>query len=668
MTAGVPGGVAKRGTVVAIDGPAGAGKTTLSRRLARALGLPHLNTGTMYRALARAALDRGADVADGPALAALAGSLGFSMEEAGDPPGVLLGRRSPGPELTSAEVESVVSQVSAHPEVREVLRAEQRRLAAPGAVVEGRDIGTVVFPDANVKVFVVADPLERASRRQAERGSEDEGLVEALARRDRLDARTNPLVPAPDAHEVDTSGRAEDDVFAEVMALVRDALGGQAPGGPKAARAGVPVVAIVGRQNVGKSTLLNRLLGAREAIAAEQPGVTRDRVEVPVEWRGRRFSAIDTGGYVHRPTGIDALVIAQADRAAAEADVVLLVVDATVGVQEEDATLAERLRRARAPVVLVANKVDSDTVEPEVASLYRLGLGDPVAVSALHGRGAGELLDRVVDLLPEVDEVPQADAEAVFSIVGRPNVGKSSLFNRLVGQERSVVYEDAGTTRDAVDSVVQAGGGLVRFVDTAGFRRPSRAEGLEYYGYTRAVRAIDRSHVAGLVVAAHEGVTTEDRRIAARVAEAGRGLVVVANKWDLVEREERAGRFEEIREGVAVFPGAPVLRTSALTGAGVGKVLPSLIEVHERWTRRVSTAEANRVLHEAQGEHPPPRTAGRLLYGTQVSTGPPRFVIFTGGPVPPTYRRFLENRLRAAFGFEGVPIRLSIRPRKRRRR
>ena len=443
-----------------------------------------------------------------------------------------------------------------------------------------------------------------------------------------------------------------------------------------------PRVAIVGRQNVGKSTLLNRLLGARAAIAAAEPGVTRDRLERTVRWRGRTFVAVDTGGYMRTARGMDALVKGQAERALAEADVILLVADATVGIQEEDAALADRLRRVPVPVVLVANKVDSETQEPQAMELYRLGLGEPVPVSALHGRGAGELLDRLVALLPpEAHEAPEAQGEpegeykgeeepeadeAVVGIVGRPNVGKSSLFNRLVGEDRSLVYEEAGTTRDAVDAVVRLDGRPVRFVDTAGFRRPSRARGVEYYSLVRTVQAIDRSHVATLIVAADEGVTTEDRRIAARVAGAGRGLVVVANKWDLVPSGERAERFGEIRDRVAVFPGAAVLRTSARTGAGVSKVLPALLRTHDAWLRRVGTAEVNRVLQRAQAEHPSPRVTGRILYGSQVGSGPPRFVLFSGGSIPTAYARYLEHQLREAFDLGGVPIRLTFRRRRRR--
>lgn len=442
-----------------------------------------------------------------------------------------------------------------------------------------------------------------------------------------------------------------------------------------------PVVAIVGRQNVGKSTLLNRLLGARDAIAAEEPGVTRDRLERSVIWRGQTFTAVDTGGYVRRARGIDALVIRQADRALEEADVILLVVDALTGIQEEDAALAERLRRSTAPVVLVANKVDGEAQEPAVGELYRLGLGEPLPVSAIHGRGSGELLDRVVALLPqEAQEAPEdqvqpegepeaqvkaEDKEAVFSLVGRPNVGKSSLFNRLVGQDRSVVFEEAGTTRDSVDAVTTWDGRPVRFVDTAGFRQPSRAEGVAYYGFLRTVRAIERSHVSALVVAADEGVTTQDRKIAARVAQAGRGLTVLANKWDVVPGGERATRFAEIRERLEVFPRVPILRTSALTGAGVGKVPPTLVAIQEAWTRRATTAEVNRVLQRAQAQHPPPRSMGRLHYGAQVGAGPPRFVLFSAGPIPATYARFLENSLREALGLSGVPIRLTFRRRRR---
>jgi GTPase len=438
-----------------------------------------------------------------------------------------------------------------------------------------------------------------------------------------------------------------------------------------------PRVAIVGRQNVGKSTLLNRLLGARDAIAHRDPGVTRDRLERTATWRGRTFVAVDTGGYLRKASGIDALVTRQAERALEEADVVLLVVDALVGVQEEDAIVADRLRSATVPVVVAANKVDGEAQEPEAARFHSLGLGEPLAVSALHGRGAGELLDRLVAMLPpepheepephdqqEAQAEPEVDGEIVIAVVGRPNVGKSSLFNRLVGQDRSVVYEEAGTTRDAVDALVPWDGRAVRFVDTAGFRRPSRAEGLEYYGFLRTARAIDRAHVAVLVVDADEGVTTEDRRIAARVAEAGRGLVVVANKWDLVPREDREDRLARIRERAAVFPGAPVLRTSALTGSGVGKVPPALLATHGAWLRRVPTAEVNRVLQRSQGERPPPRETGRIRYASQVASGPPRFVLFSRGPVPLQYARFLENRLRAEFGFDGVPIRFTFRRRR----
>jgi GTP-binding protein len=429
--------------------------------------------------------------------------------------------------------------------------------------------------------------------------------------------------------------------------------------------AGPPTVAVVGRQNVGKSTLVNRLFGRKEAIAHEESGVTRDRIEVPVSWRGRSFVVVDTGGYVSRAKGIEALVTAQAERAARDADLVLLVGDVRTGIQEEDLVLAERLRRATVPVLVAVNKVDSEDSEPDAAAFHGLGLGEPMPVSALHGRGSGELLDRMIELLPDMEEQALVEGEPRLALVGRPNVGKSSLFNRLVGEERSVVYEDAGTTRDAVDALVRWEEGPVRFVDTAGFRRPGKMQGVDYYGLVRAMRAIDRAHVVLLVLDATEGLTSEDKHIADRVMEAGRGLAVAVNKWDLVERGSRDRLFKELTDQIRTFASAPVFRTSALTGAGVGRLPSALVGLHATWTRRVPTAEVNAVLHEAQGERPPPRAGPRYLYATQVASGPPSFVLFGGRPPDPAYRRFLENRLRKAFGLEGVPIRLRFRPRRR---
>ena len=426
----------------------------------------------------------------------------------------------------------------------------------------------------------------------------------------------------------------------------------------------VPAIAVIGRQNVGKSTLVNRLFGRRATIAHEMPGVTRDRIELEASWRGRRFRLIDTGGYTRSARGIEALVRDQADRAAGEADLVLLVVDGAVGISEEDAALARRLRRATVPVVVVANKVDTASGEPDVHDLYALGLGEPIAVSALHGRGAGELLDRVVQLLPERD--PTADEAATeprFALVGRPNVGKSSLFNRLVGEERSVVFEEAGTTRDSVDAVVMWPGGPVRFVDTAGMRRQTKVRGVEYYSLLRAAEAIGRADVGVLLIDATDGFTGEDKKIAVRVMEAGRGLLVVANKWDLIDERDRT--YKGLNEELAVFAHATVVRTSAHTGQGVYRLPPMLLDLRARWGERIPTAKVNEVVQQAQRERPTPRGAGTIHYATQVSAGPPTFVLFGGKEPDAGYRRFLENRLRREFGFAGVPLRLRFRERRR---
>ena len=428
-----------------------------------------------------------------------------------------------------------------------------------------------------------------------------------------------------------------------------------------------PRIAVIGRQNVGKSTLVNRLFGRRESIAHGAPGVTRDRLEVEATWNGRRFGLVDTAGVRHQARGVEAIAARQTDRALDEAQVVVLVVDVRSGVTEEDARLARRLRRVDVPVVLVANKVDAPGDEPEAASFNALGLGEPVPVSAQHGRRVGELLDRLVELLPDAPEATdEPDEEPRFALVGRPNVGKSSLFNRLVGDERSVVFEEAGTTRDTVDALIEGPDGRrIRFVDTAGLRRQIRTRGVEYYGLLRTGEAIDRAHVAIVVFDASEGLTAEDRRIAFRVLESGRGLLLVANKWDLVEERDR--RFKELTQEASSMAGARVVRTSALSGQGVPRIGELLLDLHDRWSRRVPTSSVNRVLGEAQAARPLPRGVGPVHYATQVGTGPPTFVLFGGGRAPDQgSRRFLENRLRASFDLGGVPIVLRFRSRRGR--
>ncbi|MEA2580513.1 MAG: GTPase [Actinomycetota bacterium] len=427
-----------------------------------------------------------------------------------------------------------------------------------------------------------------------------------------------------------------------------------------------PRIAVIGRQNVGKSTLVNRLFGRREAIAHPMAGVTRDRIELDAVWNGRRFTLIDTGGYAHDARGIESKVADQASRAAAEADLIVLVVDARSGITQDDDDLARRLRRVDVPVLVVANKVDAEKEEPEVTAFIRLGLGEPFAVSALHGLGAGDLLDRIVALLPDAPRSTEAvEPEPRFALVGRPNVGKSSLFNGLIGQDRSVVFEEAGTTRDAVDALVEWPGlGTVRFVDTAGMRRGTKVRGVEYYSVLRATEAIERAHAAVLVLDATEGFTGEDKKIANLAINAGRALLVVANKWDLVEDKDRT--FKIMQEEVSLFAKAEAIRTSAKTSQGVHRLPPILMELHHRWRLRIPTSRVNDVMHEAQAERPTPRAAGSLHYATQIGSAPPSFVVFGGAKEPgPGYRRYMENRFRREFGFEGVPIRFSYRPRTR---
>jgi GTPase len=432
--------------------------------------------------------------------------------------------------------------------------------------------------------------------------------------------------------------------------------------------AALPVVAVVGRPNVGKSTLVNRLLGRREAIVEERPGVTRDRKAVEVEWGGRRFSVVDTGGWSARGGGIDEKVSRQAERAWREAHVVLLVVDASVGVTAEDREVAARVRTGSAPVLVVANKVDSESREPDAWELVQLGLGDPLPVSALHGRRAGDLLDEVVRHLPSVaaevpaDEAPEGPKVPAVAIVGRPNVGKSTLFNRLLGDDRSVVHDRPGTTRDTIDTEVETELGRVRFLDTAGMRRKAKIdEGTEYYSVVRALQAVDQADVALLVLDAADGVTAQDQRLAERVDAAGSPIVVVLNKWDTLNAEGRAAARASVGDRLAFLPEAPVLPASARSGKGVHKVLPALGAALDTYRQRVPTRELNQLLQRAQSETPSP--GGRVLYATQGASEPPTFTLFATRPLPPTYLRYLERRIREHFGFGNAPLKLRVRRR-----
>jgi GTP-binding protein len=437
-----------------------------------------------------------------------------------------------------------------------------------------------------------------------------------------------------------------------------------------------PVVAIVGRPNVGKSTLVNRIIGRREAIVEEKPGVTRDRKQVDAEWNGVPFTLVDTGGWLDTEHPLDKQVSLQAERAMADADALLFVVDTTIGVTDEDERVARLLRTSGKPVLVVANKVDSDKREPDAWDFTRLGLGDPWAVSSLHGRGTGDMLDELIKLLPAAsiadnyDDADELDGAAddvepnvpAVAIVGRPNVGKSTLFNRLIGDERAVVHDMPGTTRDAIDTVVETDDGPVRFVDTAGMRRKSRIdEGTEYYSLVRALQAIDRADAALLVIDATEGVTHQDQRLAERVDGAGTAVVLVLNKWELLDAEGRADVTEQLADRLSFLGYAPVLKLSAKTGLGVHKLLPALQQSIDAYHRRVPTGELNRVLREAQAAHPSP--GGRILYATQGAINPPTFTLFSNKPHPPTYLRYIERKIREHFALGPTPIKLRVRRR-----
>jgi GTP-binding protein len=438
-----------------------------------------------------------------------------------------------------------------------------------------------------------------------------------------------------------------------------------------------PVVVVVGRPNVGKSTLVNRIVGKQVTIVEDEPGVTRDRKELEAEWLGVPFTLIDTGGWQPGGSELDEKVSRQVEKAVLTADVVLFVVDASVGVTEDDASVAEWLRRSGRSVLVLANKADNERRENEMWEFLALGLGEPLAVSALHGRRTGDMLDEVIAQFPEHAREPiDYDEEAgrrlaselpdvpAVAIVGRPNVGKSTLFNRLIGEDRAVVHDMPGTTRDAIDTVVDTPDGPIRFVDTAGMRRKAKIdEGTEYYSLVRALRAIDESDVALLVIDAITGVTAQDQRLAERIDAAGCPLVVILNKWDLIDdAEQRAQVTADLARMLHFVGDSPVLKMSALTGKGVHKLMPVLADAVERYHKRVPTREVNKLVAAAQQAQPAPGGA-RVLYAMQGATDPPTFTLFANRELPPAYLRYLERQIRERFDLGSVPVKLRVRRR-----
>ncbi|MBE6475371.1 MAG: bifunctional cytidylate kinase/GTPase Der [Actinomyces succiniciruminis] len=717
------------GIVVAIDGPSGSGKSTVSKRVAAALGLAYLDTGAMYRAAAWWCERTGIDLDDAAAVTHAVQAMPLVMGLDPVAPGVTCDGVDLAEAIRDPHISTVVSKVATNLDVRaelarlqrEIIRAEATGLAGSfsrgaGIIAEGRDITTVVAPDADVRLLLTASEQARLARRAADldaagKAVDAAALRDQVVRRDRDDATVSQFLTVPEGvTAVDTSDLTLEETIARVTELVEqarteaaererledaraDALraglddyvldaddqavlaGEEIPSAQAGLEAGLPVLAVVGRPNVGKSTLVNRVLGRREAVVQDVPGVTRDRVSYPAEWAGKRFTIVDTGGWEVDVAGLDAAVAAQAEAAVDLADAVLLVVDARVGVTEADDRIVKMLRRSGKPVVLAANKVDSPVQEGDAAALWALGLGEPYAVSALHGRGSGELLDAAVAILPEVSAVAgpeRSDDLHRIALVGRPNVGKSSLLNQLAGNERVVVNELAGTTRDPVDEVVEFDGRQWLLVDTAGIRRRIRqARGADYYAVLRTQGAVEKAEVAVVLLDASEAITEQDIRVIQQVVDAGRALVIVNNKWDLVDEDRRKQLEWEAEHELAHVNWAPRINLSARTGWHTNRLARALDTALAGWNTRIPTGRLNAFLGELQAASPHPVRGGkqpRILFATQVQTAPPRIVIFTTGFLDAGYRRFIENRLREEFGFAGTPIQIGVRVRERRQR
>jgi GTP-binding protein len=649
------------GIVVAIDGPSGAGKSSTSKAIAIRAGWNYLDTGALYRAVTWVALENNCIEAAEILKALKSAPIRFVSDP--NSPDVFAGDTQITHAIRGTSVTENVSRVSAMPQIREELLVIQRKIIAQaprGIVVEGRDIGTVVVPDAALKIYLTADLEARAYRRENETDDKSVDVKSSLENRDSIDStRTvSPLAMAFDAVEVDSTNLDLDETVERIWELLR-----------QRSLLGLPIVAILGRPNVGKSTLINRFLGRREAIVEDTPGVTRDRVQYECEWGGRRFIIMDTGGWEAKPDGISVQVSAGAEIAMQEADVLAFVVDAQVGALDEDDILVQHLRKAKKPLILIGNKVDGEREESEAHGLWSLGLGEPYFVSALHGRGSGDLLDHIVAELPEVGGAQTQDGYRKVALIGRPNVGKSSLLNALAGENRSIVDDVAGTTRDPVDELIEFGGSIWRFIDTAGLKkRANQASGTDYYASLRTQTALERCEVAVVVLDASEPITEQDLRVITMVEEAGKAMVIVMNKWDLVDEDRRDQLDREIDRHLDQVEWAQRVNVAAKTGWHRDRLAPALRTALDSWEKRVPTAKLNSFLGALIGATPPPVRGGKqpkVYYATQAGIAPPKFVVFSNGWIEASYRRFIERRLREEFSFPGTPVQVAIRVKER---
>ena len=641
---------------IAVDGPSGTGKSSTCKAIARRAGWSYLDTGALYRMTTLLAMK--SDV-EGTALSTLIEQSNFDVSL--DP----IDQRFflNGDDVTAAireeDVTQRVSTVAAQPEVREALLAMQHRLvdkASSGIVVEGRDIGSTVIPDADLKLHLFADLAARAARRALETQDSGERVAERLADRDRIDSTraASPYQVPPDAIEIDSTDLNLEETVDLIwkMIIERELVG-------------IPKVVLIGRPNVGKSSLINRITGRGDAITADRPGITRDQVEHQATWNGRDFVIVDTGGLDRELEGLDATAANRTLASTRDADMIIFVTDGQTGLIDQDESIVANLRKIDVPVMLVVNKVDNESDELRGHEFWSLGLGEPQFVSALHGRGSGDLLDEIVRRLPSFGRGRRQDDAVRIAIIGKPNVGKSSLLNALVGSERSLVSEVAGTTRDPVDERVEKDGTTYLFVDTAGIRRRSHQdEGADYYAVLRSQRALDDADLGLLVVDASQPIAEQDLRLISSIEDSGKALVVIMNKWDLMDEDRRVLFDREVERNFVQVEWAARINISAKTGWHRDRIFPAIERALQAWRFRVPTGKLNAFIGSLVGENPPPVRSGKqpkIQYCSQVQVSPPTFVIFATGFLETSYRRFIERRLREEFGFEGSPIRISVR-------